>query len=88
VPDAVVIFIRSMHPQLEREVRAALQAIQASPTTTGKQLRDELAGLQSVRGRRWRMIYRVASDANIDIIAIGPRHHIYEETYRLINKPL
>ncbi len=88
VPDAVVALIRSLHPQLKRKVRAALQAIQENPTTTGKLLQDELAGLQSVRVRRWRVIYRVAADSYIDIVAIGSRHPIYEETYRLINQGL
>ncbi len=85
VPDAVATLIRSMHPQLKREVRTALQAIQQNPATAGKGLRDELAGLQSVRVRRHRIIYRVVPGHYIDIVAIGPRRHIYEETYRIIN---
>ena len=86
MPDAIATLIRSMHPQLKREVRAALQAIQANPATAGKMLRDELAGLQSIRVRRWRIIYRVVPEHYIDLIAIGPRRHIYEETYRLIHR--
>ncbi len=86
VPDTIVTLIRSMHPQLKREVRAALQAIQENPATAGKFLLGELAGLQSVRVRRWRIIYRVVPESYIDIVAIGPRRYIYEETYRLINR--
>jgi mRNA-degrading endonuclease RelE of RelBE toxin-antitoxin system len=75
-----------MHPQLKREVRAALQAIQEHPATAGKVLRDELSGLQSIRVRHWRIIYRVVPEHYIEIIAIGPRRHIYEETYRMMRK--
>ncbi|ETX03041.1 MAG: hypothetical protein ETSY1_01475 [Candidatus Entotheonella factor] len=86
VPDAIAALIRSMHPQLKREIRAALQAIQENPATAGKTLKDELAGLQSVRIRRWRIIYRIVPEHGIEIVAIGPRKHIYEETYRLISQ--
>ena len=86
VPDAVATLLRSMHPQLKREVRAALQSIQENPATAGKMLRDELSGLQSIRIRRYRIIYRVVLEHYIEIIAIGPRRRIYEETYRLMRK--
>jgi mRNA interferase RelE/StbE len=86
VPDAVAALVRSMHPQLRREVRAALQAIQESPATAGKALRDELVGLQSFRVRHWRIMYRVMPEHYIDIVAIGPRRHIYQETYRIISR--
>ncbi|MDH3603835.1 MAG: type II toxin-antitoxin system RelE/ParE family toxin, partial [Candidatus Tectomicrobia bacterium] len=62
VPDAIAAFIRSMHPQLKREVRAALQAIQENPAAAGKALRNERVGLQSVRVRHWRIIYRVVPE--------------------------
>jgi mRNA-degrading endonuclease RelE of RelBE toxin-antitoxin system len=75
-----------MHPQLKREVRAALQEIQENPATAGKMLRDELSGLQSVRVRRYRIIYRVVPEHCIEIIAIGSRRSIYEETYRIMRR--
>jgi mRNA interferase RelE/StbE len=74
-----------MHPQLKRKVRAALQAIQTDPTA-GKTLKDDLSGLRSFRISRFRIIYRVMSGRYIDIVAIGPRRSIYEETYRLIHR--
>lgn len=86
VPDAIAALVRSMHPQLKREVRAALQAIQQNPVAAGKALRDELVGLQSVRIRHWRIIYRVVPEHYIDIVAIGPRRHIYQETYRILSR--
>jgi mRNA interferase RelE/StbE len=85
VPDAVASLIRSMHPQLKRKVRAALQVIQTD-TDVGKALRDELTGLRSYRVGRFRIIYRVGSGPTIEIVAIGPRKRIYQETYHLIRR--
>jgi mRNA interferase RelE/StbE len=49
-------------------------------------LKDELAGLRSFRVSRFRIIYRISARDIIDIVAIGPRRSIYQETYRLILK--
>ena len=85
VPDNIVSLIRSLHPQLKRKVRAALQSIQTD-ASAGKALKDELAGLRSFRVGRFRIVYRVVSGPYIDIVAIGPRQRIYEETYRIIRR--
>lgn len=85
VPDTIASLIRSMHPQLKRKVKAALQAIQTDPAL-GKALKDALAGLRSFRLSRFRIIYRVERGQYIEIVAIGPRRSIYEETYRLLNR--
>ena len=52
----------------------------------GKALKDELAGLRSFRVGRFRIIYRISSKRQIDLVALGPRVRIYEETYRLVKK--
>ncbi|MBW1818896.1 MAG: type II toxin-antitoxin system RelE/ParE family toxin [Deltaproteobacteria bacterium] len=52
----------------------------------GKPLKDELEGLRSIRVSRFRIIYRMEGSKVIQIVAIGPRASIYEETYRLIKK--
>ncbi len=86
VPDNIVSLIRSLHPQLKRKVRAALQSIQPD-ASAGKALKkDELAGLRSVRVGRFRIVYRVVSGPYIDIVAIGPRQRIYAETYRILRR--
>lgn len=84
-PDEIVKFIRGFHPQLERKVKSALKCIVTDPDL-GKSLRDELKGLKSFRVSRFRIIYRISSKHIIEIIAIGPRKTIYEETYRMIKK--
>ena len=47
-------------------------------------LKESLAGLRSLRLGRLRIIYRVCASAEIEIVAVGPRASIYQETYRLI----
>jgi mRNA interferase RelE/StbE len=85
VSDATPALIRTMHPQLKRKVRAALQSIQSDPPL-GKAIKDELAGLRSFRIGRIRVIYREERGSYIDIVAVGPRRSIYEETYRIIHR--
>lgn len=85
MPDEIVALIRGCHPQLKRKIRAGLRHIAAEPES-GKSLKDELGGLKSYRISRFRIIYRISSKQTIDIVAVGPRKIIYEETYRIIKK--
>ena len=62
-----------------------MQHIVAEPDS-GKSLKDELEGLKSYRISRFRIIYRISSKQIIDIVAVGPRKTIHEETYRIIKK--
>lgn len=87
VPDEIVSFIRATHPQLKRKIRAALKLILANPSV-GKSLRDELKGLKSFRISRFRIIYRISSNNYIEVVAVGPRKTIYEETFRIIKKEM
>ena len=75
------------HPQLQRKIRAGLKAIAVEPEA-GKSLKDELKGLRSYRVGRFRIIYRLFSKQIIDIVAIGPRKIIYEETYKMVKKKI
>jgi len=86
VPDEIVDFLRSLHPEIKRKIKASLDLIASDPAA-GKSLRDELRGLKSFKIGRFRIIYRVRSKRIIEIVAIGPRRTIYEETYRLLKKP-
>jgi len=85
IPGEVVKLIRGMHPHIKKKVRSALDDILNNPSS-GKALRRELKGLSSFRVGRFRIIYCAASQGYIEIIAIGPRKVIYEETLRLIKK--
>ena len=85
IPNDTVSLIQGLHPLLKKKIRTALQEITADPHT-GKALKDELEGLWSYRIKRIRIIYRFTSKKYIDIIALGPRKNIYEETYKLLKK--
>lgn len=85
VPDHLVGFVRGLHPEIKRKIRGSLKIIAIEPNS-GKPLKDELEGLRSFRVSRFKIIYRVAKPKEIQIVAIGPRSRIYEETYRLIRK--
>jgi len=80
-----VRLIRTLHPVLKKKVRKSLSAI-VENALCGKALKDELEGLMSFRVSRLRIIYRIRGKREIDIITIGPRKRIYEETYRLVRK--
>lgn len=85
VPDEIAALIRGCHPQLKRKIKAGLRNILTDPES-GKSLKDELEGVRSYRISRFRIIYRISSEQTLDIVAVGPRKIIYEETYRIIKK--
>lgn len=80
IPDDVAKLVRGLHPDIKRKVRAVLDQILAD-FETGKSLHDSLEGLRSARVGRIRVIYRV-TPSDIEIVAVGPRRTIYEETTR------
>lgn len=51
-----------------------------------KILREELTGLRTFRVKRMRIVYRIAGPQIIEVVVIGPRHKIYEETFRIISR--
>ena len=78
--------VRRLHPNLKRKVRASLATLSRDPHA-GKSLREELDGLRSFRVGRIRIIFRLLDEERtVEIVAIGPRTNIYEETYRLIGR--
>jgi len=85
VPDPLAELLRTLHPDLKRKARAGLDAIREDPSA-GKELRDDLAGLRSLRVGRFRIIYRVAPRRLIELVAVGPRRTIYVETLRLVRR--
>ena len=84
LPPEVLSLLRGLHPDLKRRVRAALDRIVAD-RSAGKALRADLAGLRSFRVGRIRIVYRESPDA-IEIVAVGPRDPIYEETLRIVRR--
>ena len=85
VPIEVQRLIKKMHPDLKRKLRASLNLIASDPSS-GKVLFDELEGLRSFRISSFRVMYKMVGPKRIEIIAIGPRKRIYEETVRILRK--
>ena len=85
VPKDVAELVRGLHPELKRKVWAGSDVIRGEPVS-GKALRDELTGLRSFRVGPVRIIYRVATGRVIEVVAVGPRRTIYEETLRRLRR--
>lgn len=85
VTDRAAALLRALHPHIKKKVRSSFQAIMADPYV-GKALTEELSGLRSYRVSRYRIIYRLLQERQIEIVAVGPRERIYEDTYRVLKK--
>ena len=85
VPGELATLIRGLHPELKRKVRAGLDAIRAD-LQTGKKLQEDLAGFRSLRIGRFRIIHGITPRNLIELVAIGPRRSIYEETLRRLRQ--
>jgi mRNA interferase RelE/StbE len=85
VPADIRELIRTMHPSVKKKVKSSLKMILSDPHS-GKALMDELEGLRSLRVSSFRIIYRIKDPAQIELVAMGPRSRIYEETFRIIRK--
>jgi mRNA-degrading endonuclease RelE of RelBE toxin-antitoxin system len=85
LPDELAELIRGLHPELKGRFKSALAMFLADPHC-GKVLREELNGLRTFRVKRMRIVYRIADPQIIEVVAIGPRHNIYEETFRIISR--
>lgn len=77
--------ILGLHLHLKRKIKGALKRI-ISNSYEGKSLKAELKGLKSYKVSRFRIIYRIISEDCIELVVIGPRKIIYEETFFLIQK--
>ncbi len=87
IPDEIVTLIRECHPLLKKKIKAGLKHILRDPHM-GKSLKADLEGLKSFRVGRFRIIYRISSENNIEIVTIGPRKIIYEETFMIIKREM
>jgi mRNA interferase RelE/StbE len=86
LPDVLVSLIRNLHPLIKADIRSTLHFLVHNPNS-GKALKEELHGLRCYRIKRYRVIYRiVVPDKILEIIAIGPRKNIYEETFKIISR--
>lgn len=78
--------VRTLHPDLKRKIKAAFQTVLDDPES-GKALKDELERMRSFRVGKFRVVYKTTEGKKlIEIVAVGPRNKIYEETLRLLKK--
>ena len=82
---AVVVFLRALHPEIKRKLRAAVSDL-LDGRTGGKPLREGLAGYHSLRVGRFRAIYRVEPSGVVEFVMFGPRSTIYRETLRALSE--
>ncbi|MFA6055238.1 MAG: type II toxin-antitoxin system RelE/ParE family toxin [Thermodesulfovibrionales bacterium] len=86
VSDETAALVRTLHPDIKRKIKAALQTVLNDPQS-GKALKDELKELKSFKVGKFRVVYKTAKDRGvIEVVAIGPRKTIYEETLRLLQR--
>jgi mRNA interferase RelE/StbE len=86
VPDDIAFVLKNLHPIIKSQIRSGLEAILDNPYI-GKALKEELKGLRSYKVKRYRIIYRIRLKNNqVEIITIGPRSVIYNETFRILSK--
>jgi mRNA interferase RelE/StbE len=77
--------IRTMHPSLKNKIKSSLKIVLSGPYS-GKALMGELEGLRSFKVSSLRIIYRIKDPKQIELVTIGPRERIYEETLRVIQR--
>ena len=84
--DETAGLVRTLHPDLKRKIKAALQTVLNDPLS-GKALKDKLKGLQSFKVGKFRVVYKTLKDNDMmEGLAIGPRKTIYEETLMLLQR--
>jgi mRNA interferase RelE/StbE len=70
--------IRKLDPQIQRRVRAAVEALAEDPER-GKPLQLTLQGLRSLRTGDYRVIYRTVADRlEVLVVAAGHRRVVYD----------
>ena len=77
--------IKTIHPSLKKKIKSSLKIVLSDPYS-GKALMDELTGLRSLRVSSFRIVYRNKDSKQIELVTIGPRERIHEETLRIIRK--
>jgi mRNA interferase RelE/StbE len=79
IPPHVADVIRSLHPDLKRSIRAAIDEIAANPEC-GERLRGELNAYWKYRVRRFRIVYAIDRKKRMfRVMAISHRRNVYEE---------
>ena len=75
--------LRTLPPKTKQYVRQAFREITQDPKS-GKFLKEELEGFHSYKTGRFRIVYKIRSEAHvIEVLGIGRRETIYAEVAEL-----
>ena len=86
IPPHLAAALAQLPPAVKRDAREACRVLSCDPHA-GDPLERELRGLRKYRIRSFRVVYRImAAERMIQILAIGPRHTIYDVVRELIER--
>lgn len=86
IPPAVASFVRHLHPNIKRRIRAALKELESDPHL-GKPLKEDLQDLWSYRVSYYRIVYRIKREQiTIEIIEIAERNIVYQRVLEYLKR--
>jgi len=76
--------LSKIHPENKKYIKKALKELQQNPYT-GKDLQEELFGFNSLRIKKYRIIYDIREDEYLlRIYYIGQRSDVYEQFRQML----
>jgi mRNA-degrading endonuclease RelE of RelBE toxin-antitoxin system len=84
-PEAAKLLTK-FHPESKKLIKTALNELRQNPFL-GDNLQEELAGFNSYKSKRYRILYNLNEDENvIRVYYIGHRRDVYDQFRLLLNK--
>ena len=78
--------LTKFHPESKKLIKSALNELRQNPFL-GDDLQEDLAGFNSYKSKRYRILYNLNEDENvIRVYYIGHRRDIYDQFRLLLNK--
>ena len=76
----------SFHPDFKKQLKTALKELKVNPAL-GKRLKQDLAGYQSYRLKRYRIIYQTIKESEtVQVHYVGHRNNVYELFAQLVSQ--
>ena len=76
----------ALHPDTKKLIRDSLEELKKNPFL-GKNLQQDIAGFQSFRLRRYRIIYRTdIKTRTITVYFVGHRRNVYESFAEIMSR--
>jgi len=78
--------LTKFHPESKKLIKTALNELRQNPFL-GDDLQEELAGFNSYKSKRYRILYNLNNDESvIQVYYIGHRRDVYDQFRLLLNK--